>query len=205
MYAQPHSVQFSCHWSLSLQVPLVAYYEAITYEGDNSVDAAEMRAEQAYREEAAEAAKKKQKMQNEESIDLGVSGLRRSRQRQLLFSSDNATYEVSRSSANASRAQNGEMEATTALRRRRRLEPSSSKAAHVSEAVAAARASALAEKEAAVALGWRGARHEARRSKRREKAEEWAQMQARGEVGQAVFRATLEQSLASDDDGTVKQ
>jgi len=30
-------------------------------------------------------------------------------------------------------------------------------------------------------------------------------MQARGEVGQAVFRATLEQSLASDDDGTVKQ
>lgn len=176
------------------------------------MDVSEVRAEQAYREEAvkeaAEAAKKKKQNEEEEAKDLGVSGLRRARRRQLLFSSYNANEEVSSGSAIATRAQKGKLEATTALQKRRRLAASSSSssgAAHASDAVLAARAAALAEKEAAVALGWRGAWHEARRSKRKEKAEEWVQMQARGEVGQAVFRATLEQSLASDDDGTVKQ
>jgi hypothetical protein len=72
-------------------------------------------------------------------------------------------------------------------------------------AAARARTAAQAEKAAAVALGWKGAWHEARRSKRKEKAEEWSLLQAKGEGGLAAQRASLEQSLGADDDGKVKQ
>lgn len=200
-------------------MPLVAYYEAVTYEGVNCVDAPEVRAEQAYREGAEReamirAAASGVSKDQEGAQDLGVSGLRRAKRRQLLLLDDskNANDEISMGGAKswAERRQKEFEEASesSSSLQKRRLASSSlstSGAAQASEAVAAARASALAEKAAAIALGWKGAWHEARRSKRKEKAEDWALMQARGEVGQAVLRATLEQSLSADDDGTVKQ